>query len=192
MEIKTVDNPIDGAGRVKQVAANLFYGWGYNFYRDENKLRADDLLVRGKVSDLIGEARSHLAALEASYRREHLPAPTRERPFPDPEALARVRQFGDAMRSLESLETRVRNAAVPEMDRVMQRHRNERDTLQKLVVADGDLVEAVVRLRDGIMGVDDLAGLQQDQLRDLEQQVAAAWTKREAVVDPVVVGNVSG
>ena len=54
MELKTTANPIDSAGPVKQVLSNLFYGWGYNFYRKENQLRADDLLIRSKVSELLG------------------------------------------------------------------------------------------------------------------------------------------
>jgi hypothetical protein len=38
------------AGALRQVATNLLYGWGYNFYRIENQLRADDRLVRCLVS----------------------------------------------------------------------------------------------------------------------------------------------
>ena len=34
---------------LEKIAVNLFYGWGYNFYRLENQLRADDLTVRAKV-----------------------------------------------------------------------------------------------------------------------------------------------
>jgi len=34
---------------VEQIGVNLFYGWGYNFYRLENQLRADDLTIRAKV-----------------------------------------------------------------------------------------------------------------------------------------------
>lgn len=188
MELKSAPNPIDDAGKLKQVASNLFYGWGYNFYRDENKLRADDLLVRGKVSDFIGEARAHLAQLEASFRREHLPAPTREHPFPDAAALSAVRDFGETVRSLEALETRIRNAAVPEMDRVMQRHRDERDTLEKLVAADGELVDAAVRLRAGVLAMGGLAGVRKDQMGELVRPVDAAWERRSAVISPIVAG----
>ena len=37
-------------GPLRQVAINLFYGWGYNFYREENQLRADDQLIRSKAA----------------------------------------------------------------------------------------------------------------------------------------------
>lgn len=189
MELKSAPNPIDQAGALKQVASNLFYGWGYNFYRDENKLRADDLMVRGKVSDLLGDARAHIAELEAVYRREHLPPPTREHPVPDAAALATVRQAGEVVRTLEALETRIRNAAVPEMDRINQRHRIERDTLQQLVAADGELVEAVTGLRDATLAIANLVGLHDAALAPAEQRVAAAWSARQAVVDPIVMAG---
>lgn len=189
MELKSAPNPIDSAGTLKQVASNLFYGWGYNFYRDENKLRADDLLVRAKVSELIGEARAHVATLEAAYRREHLPPPTREHPFPDAAALATVRQAGEVVHALEALETRIRNAAVPEMDRINQRHRIERDTLQQLVAADGELVEAVAGLRDAALAITDLATLNVAALAPAEQRVAGAWSVRQAAVDPIVMAG---
>jgi len=44
------------AGALRQVATNLFCGWGYNFYRLENQLRADDQLVRSKAAGLLGTA----------------------------------------------------------------------------------------------------------------------------------------
>ena len=68
-------DPINSAGPIKQTAVLLFYGWGYNFYRRENQLRADDLLIRTKVGGILAQARSHLGAMEAEYRRINLPAP---------------------------------------------------------------------------------------------------------------------
>jgi len=47
---------------LEKIAVNLFYGWGYNFYRLENQLRADDLTVRAKVGWLLGLSRFHLAS----------------------------------------------------------------------------------------------------------------------------------
>jgi hypothetical protein len=70
------------AGPLKQIAVNLFYGWGYNFYRQENQLRTDDLLVRSKVGWLLGLARASVETAEADYRREFIPPPSRAHPFP--------------------------------------------------------------------------------------------------------------
>ena len=35
-------------GALRHVAINLFYGWGYNFYRKENQLRAARRGVRAR------------------------------------------------------------------------------------------------------------------------------------------------
>lgn len=142
MELKTTDNPVDSAGPARQVLSNLFYGWGYNFYRKENQLRADDLLIRAKVSEILSAVRARFAGLERDWRRVHLPAPTRERPFPDPAAIATAQGLQRVQQSLESLETKIRAAPVPEMDRVMQRHVGERDALEHLAAVDGKLVMA--------------------------------------------------
>ena len=56
MELKVITNPIDQAGPARRLLSNLFYGWGYNFYRVENQLRADDQLVRSKAAWLLGLA----------------------------------------------------------------------------------------------------------------------------------------
>jgi hypothetical protein len=38
------------------LATNLFYGWGYNFYRIENQLRADDQMIRSRTPSWIVRA----------------------------------------------------------------------------------------------------------------------------------------
>ena len=63
------------AGVLRQIATNLFYGWGYNFYRAENQLRADDQLVRSKAASLLGIAMASVIAAETEYRREFSPRP---------------------------------------------------------------------------------------------------------------------
>ncbi len=183
MELKSTANPIDAAGPVKQVLANLFYGWGYNFYRRENQLRADDLLIRGKLSELLGQCRAHAAQLESDFRREHLAPPTREHPFPDAAAVSAAQALERAARKIDALETAIRTAPVPEMDRIHQRHRNERTTLEQLVAADGDLVLAVVNLRDGVLALTDGASAPV-QLQSLlaAQDIQTLWNRREQIL----------
>jgi hypothetical protein len=183
MELKSVPNPIESAGPVKQVLSNLFYGWGYNFYRRENQLRADDLLIRGKLSALLAECRKHVGELEERYRREHLPAPTREHPYPDPAALATVQALHRASQRIESLETAIRTAAVPEMDRIHQRHRIEGATLAQLVEVDSALVLAVIALRDATVALQDsgAAAAALGALLDASA-IHAQWTQREQIL----------
>ncbi len=66
----------------------LLNGYGYNWYRKENQLRADDLLVRQHAGHFVLEAAKKLQEQEADYARKFLPAPTRENPFPPDDKLA--------------------------------------------------------------------------------------------------------
>jgi len=180
MELITTPNPIDDAGTAKQILSNLFYGWGYNFYRRENQLRADDLLIRSKLSELLGQCRAHLGALEAAFRREHLPPPTREQPFPDSAAVANVQALQRVQRDIEDLETTLRTAPVPEMDRIHQRHRDERETIETLVAIDSDMVRAVVSLHDAMAQLNDgatAAVLGANAMK--ASDIGAIWKRRE-------------
>ncbi|MDE3073778.1 MAG: hypothetical protein KGJ63_13740 [Pseudomonadota bacterium] len=180
MVLKSTPNPVDDAGPAKQALSNLFYGWGYNFYRRENQLRADDLLIRSKLSELLGQCRAHLGALEAAFRREHLPPPTREHPFPDSAAVANAQALQRLQRDIEDLETTVRTAPVPEMDRIHQRHRDERETLETLVAVDSDMVRAVLGLHDAMAHLDDgatAAALGASAMK--ASGIGAIWKRRE-------------
>ncbi len=146
--------PFYQADAVERVAVNLFHGWGYNFYRLENQLRADDLLVRARVSGLLGAARASLEAAESSHRREHLPPPSRERPRPDPQAAQAAQSLERLGRELGALEGAIRALPVPETDRMTQRHRAEAATLARLLDADRALVARAEMLRAGLSGTD--------------------------------------
>jgi hypothetical protein len=134
-------------GPVRQVAVNLFHGWGYNFYRAENQMRADDLLVRSKVGWLLGVARHSVETAESAYRRKLLPPPSREKPRPDPEAVAGAQAIEALSRAIGALEGQIRAAPAPENDRMMQRHRQEAATLQRLLDLDQVLVGRAELLR---------------------------------------------
>lgn len=132
---------------VRQVATNLFYGWGYNFYRVENQLRADDQLVRSKAVWLLDLAQTSVASAESDYRREMLPPPTRQHPFPDSTAVGNAQRLERLARSLLDLEARLQALPVPENDRMSQRFRQEAATLQILIAADEQLVGQCEMLR---------------------------------------------
>src|SRR5271157_5162196 len=91
---------------LEKIAVNLFYGWGYNFYRLENQLRADDLTVRAKVGWLLGLARASVDTAESAYRRERLPSPTREKPRPD--AVAGAQMLERMSKEIGALEGQIR------------------------------------------------------------------------------------
>ena len=161
-------------GPIRKVAINLFYGWGYNFYRKENQLRADDQLVRAKACELLNHARAAVEAAEVEFRRVRIPPPTRADPTPDPQAVAGAQALERLSREIGGLEAQIRNQPVPENDRMTQRYRQEAATLETLTECDQDLIGQSNLLRqlvDGRQGEDLLAELPsvQEGLSSLKQ-----------------------
>src|SRR3984885_4242696 len=136
---------------IEKIAVNLFYGWGYNFYRLENQLRADDLTVRAKVGWLLGQARANVETAESDYRRIHLPPPTRAKPRPDADAVAGAQTLERISQEIGALEGQIRAQPVPETDRMTQRYRHEASTLQNLLECDmalGGRAEVLRQMRE--------------------------------------------
>jgi hypothetical protein len=137
---------------LEEIAVNLFYGWGYNFYRVENQLRADDLLLRAKVCWLLGLCRATLEAKQSDFRRKFLPPPSRENPRPPPEVVVKAQALEELSGRVGQLEARVRALPVPESDRMTQRYRRESFTLEQLRRCDAHLVGRVQTLHDMLAG----------------------------------------
>ncbi len=150
----SLDQPLDmyDADGIERLAVNLFYGWGYNFYRVENQLRADDLLTRNHIAGILGEARKTADRVEAAFRAERLPQPTREKPTHDLAAMRDVAQLEALGRRIAALADRIRAQPAPENDRIAQRHRREADTLARLLAADTALTGHAEALRRGLEG----------------------------------------
>lgn len=182
MELKVIVNPVAGAGPAKRLLSNLFYGCGYNFYRCERRLPADDLLIRGKLRQLLGECRAHLRSLEAAFWSERRP-PGRDYAFLNADAVVTAQALLDAQRAIEAMETTILIAAAPETSRIHQRDREERGTLGKIVAVDGDVLLALVTLRDAIARLEHgtaAATSMNELLR--ASDFAALWTRREALL----------
>ena len=121
------------AGPLQQIAINLFYGWGYNFYRVENQLRADDQLIRSKAAWLLGLAAASLSVAENAYRREFLPRTLPRTSF-SRRRRCRHRPGLERMgRDICALEASLHQLPAPENDRMTQRYRQEAQTLQTLI-----------------------------------------------------------
>jgi hypothetical protein len=171
------------AGPLRQAATNLFYGWGYNFYRVENQLRADDQLVRSKAASLLGIAMASVSAAETEYRREFLPPPSRQKPFPEAEAVAAAQRLEQLGRGIGALEALIQQQPVPENDRMTQRYRQEAPTLRTLIHWDEQLVGQCDLLRSMVNGQDSASILK--SLPDLESglgAIRATLQNREAVL----------
>lgn len=135
------------AGPLSQIAINLFYGWGYNFYRRENQLRADDLLIRTKAGALLSEARASVEVAEADYRRANIPVPSRAKPFPDPSVVADAQALERLSVTIGGVEAQIRAQPAPESDRMSELYRRESDLLVQLGDCDHQLIGQAELLR---------------------------------------------
>ena len=172
------------ASPIEQVAVNLFYGWGYNFYRTENQLRADDLLVRHQVAGLLGEARAAISSAEAAYREEHLPPLSREHPRPDAVALKQARLLEALAAQFTAISSRMRSLPTPANDRIIQRHRAEAETLARLLQADMALAGHAEGLRQMVQGQSPDWIMQ--HVQELQAHLVAidtALASRQAILD---------
>ena len=147
-------SPFYNVDALEQIAINLFYGWGYNFYRLENQLRADDLMVREKACWLLGLSRSMIEVAQSAYRRKYLPPPSRAKPLPDPDAVAGAQALEALSASIGQLEGTIRTLPAPENDRMTQRYRQEAETLVALGTCDRRLVGLAETLRQTLDGHD--------------------------------------
>ncbi|HUJ40964.1 MAG TPA: hypothetical protein VLW54_10485 [Candidatus Acidoferrales bacterium] len=171
------------AGALRQLATNLFYGWGYNFYRVENQLRADDQLVRTKASWLLGVAKAGVGDAESKYRREFLPPPSRAKPYPDASAVDGAQRLERLGREIGALEILIQQQPVPENDRMTQRYRLEAPTLKALIGSDEQLVGQCELLRSLVEARDGASLLK--EMADLEgglEAIRATLRSREAIL----------
>ncbi len=171
-------------GVLDKLAINLFYGWGYNFYRLENQLRADDLLVRERIGWLLGQSRAIVETAQSTYRRTFLPPLSRAHPLPDPAAVESARNLENLSTRIGELEGVIRSLPVPETDRMTQRYRQEAETLVALGCCDtrmAGLAEALRQTLDGRGAEWILAN--QTELCDALGMLAAAVQQRQMLLN---------
>ncbi len=153
----------DDPGLLGRLATNLFHGWGYDFYGQANRLRADDQLVRAQVGQLLGFAQADVSAAETAFRRDRIAPPSRANPFPDPAVVAGAQALERLARDIGALIGRVQAAPVPAADRMSDRFRDEAETLtylrdhDRVLVGQAALLRASVEDKDGAALLADLA-----------------------------------
>ncbi|MGY6257278.1 hypothetical protein ACXIVK_27855 [Paraburkholderia caledonica] len=164
-------NPIDDADAVKQLLLNLYLGWGYNAYRQENKDRAEDQLLRNGICGVLSEARAALTTRKSTLHQS-IPTPSRDNPFPGADERAQIRDIERTIRSVEAVEALVRHQPVPENDRVWLRYRQEHEFLPRLIAADESMAQFAVYARQHAQGGAEL-GLVEDALSRLKDALSA-------------------
>ena len=164
------------AEKISHLAVNLFQGWGYNFYRKENLLRADDLMLRAKVSELLIAAKMSVNLAEKAYRRENLLPPSREKPRPDAQAVRDAQTLERLGAAIGALEGHIRALPVPEPDRMTLHLRREAETLSRLLEADQAMAGNAEFLRALLVSADaawilESAGALADQIAAIESAI---------------------
>lgn len=180
------NRPLPGENsRLYRIGVMLLNGYGYNWYRQDNRMRADDLLIRSRASDHLAAAAAGLREREGRFRRRYLPPPTREHPDPDPERLATIRQFSAVTDRIRDIDIRVRGASVPPEDKIWQRYRDEIDTLRRLGECDAILVAAAKELADFVAGISADAGIDIADQQRMDQhldRLNAVLMQRRAIL----------
>jgi hypothetical protein len=114
----------------------LLLGCGFNFYRIENQLRADDLLIRQKAGAALGRAVAQLEKLASEFQTACIPPPTRQSPFPPELLMARLRVLRSVRQRVFDQESLLRGLPAPAQDKIWRRLRDEEGLLQSLLQSD--------------------------------------------------------
>ena len=180
------DRPLPGEdSRLYRIGAMLLNGYGYNWYRLDNQMRADDLLVRSRASEHLESAAARLRDLEGRYWRKYLQPPTREHPDREPQHLAAARQFRAIAERILEIDTKLRGAPVPPDDKIWLRQRGELDTLQRLGKCDVVLVADAKELVEVVAGLPADVGIDPANEQQIDQQLGrltAALTRRGEIL----------
>jgi hypothetical protein len=162
----------------------LLNGWGFNWYRLENQLRADDLLIRSRASEHLAAAGAALRALEAAFRHQYLPPPSRQHPFPDAQRLEELHRIQAIEEKLAALDTQLRGAAAPGDDKIWARHRGEAETLARLAHFDTVLVGCAMELAGAIgrQSVETIAAASTAEIDGHFATLKAALDRRSALL----------
>lgn len=164
-------------GVISGMLDQLQYGLGYAAYRRLNQMRKDDQLLRNRACELLLEAHKTLQERAATWKARHLVC-TRECPVPKPEDLATSREMDKVIQSISSLETQVRNAAIPENSIDQLKHRQENTYLPLLQLCDTELLQAALQIRD-LVEASPTGPESEAQFQDGFQAVQSSLRKRQ-------------
>jgi hypothetical protein len=145
-----------------------------DLYTVKGRLRADDLLVRERVSRSLADATAGLRDLASRWRADRVPPSTRENPFPPTEVMAPLRQADKLVKDIDALATAVRGLPLLPEDKVWARVRS--GGLDELMQFDWALVGEADELSAVVSAAADLAtmdvGAVQQRMRRLTEIIA--------------------
>ena len=136
------DNPV-----IQQLDLMLS-GYGFNYYKAENRARADDLLIRQQAAGSLSQAVTALSSLHAAYRLRFLPPPSRETPFPPREEIQRAADILALRDRVDRIAAGIHGMSAPAQDKIWKRMRQEGELLTRLLSIDYQLISECDQVRE--------------------------------------------
>ncbi len=121
---------------ISEELEHLMLGGGFNYYRIENQLRADDLLVRQRAGASLGLAAAKLGQLAEQFQRTCMPAPTRDCPYPPAEVMEQLNALRRLRQRIITSNSLLQGLSCPAQDKIWRRLRDEQTLLNSLLQAD--------------------------------------------------------
>ncbi len=123
-----------------------------NPYASAETMRALDHVIRTGLADSLAHA---AAAWRAAYQEQNrlIGTPTRENPFPDREAMAKLRQIKETADAASEWVSRIHALEAPASDRVYHRIRDNDQLLELLIDTDYHLAAAADALEKATDGL---------------------------------------
>jgi hypothetical protein len=135
---------------------------GSDIYTQKGRLRADDLLVRERACQSLGDAAARIRQLSSQWRTERMPPSTRESPFPPATVMEPLRRGDRLTRAIDDAAAEIRGLPLLAQDKVWNRVRGI--GLEELLQFDWTLVGEADAVAESLGSAADLAGLDARQL----------------------------
>ncbi len=123
---------------------------GFSQYRSQQKVRADDQMVRERAARALSESVGVLTTLHAAFQRAYIPPATRQNPFPPADEAARSAAILALRDRLVNAGALIRGMPLPGTDRIWQQVRYSGDLLWHLLAVDYQLITTCEQARDRI------------------------------------------
>lgn len=133
---------------ISEELGHLLLGYGFNYYRIENQLRADDLLVRQRAGTFLGQAAARLEEVAQKFQRTCMPTASREHPFPPADLMERLNTLRRVRQRVTEQGSLLQGMPTPTQDKIWQRLRNEQALLQSLLRADVALLKLAAEVEE--------------------------------------------
>ena len=153
---------------------------GSDLYTEKGKLRADDLLVRERACQSLGDAAARIRVLCSQWRAERVPPSTREQPFPPAEVMEPLRRADRLGRALEDAATEIRGLPLLSQDKVWDRVRGI--GIDELLQFDWTLVGEADSLADTLARPANLGALDATAIDDHLAKLRAVIADRRRYV----------